>query len=65
MLRKPPLQLYLLSHPRSASANSIAAALMRHFMEPPAGGGLRIPVRFTPERDDDLPPAVGNADGIQ
>lgn len=32
---------------------------MRRFVEPPASGGLRIPVFFTPDRGDDLPPSLG------
>ena len=53
---RPPLHLHLLAHPRSLQANTLASALMRRFVEPPGSGGLRIPVFFTPDRGDDLPP---------
>lgn len=37
---------------------------MVRFVEPPASGGLRIPVFFTPDRGDDLPPRVGPEEGL-
>jgi hypothetical protein len=55
---RPPLQLHFLAHPKSVEANNLAFALMRRFVEPPASGGLRIPVFFTPDRGDDLPPRL-------
>jgi hypothetical protein len=61
---RPPLHLYLLAHPKSAEANNVASALMRRFVEPPASGGLRIPVFFTPDRGDDLPPGLGPGGGV-
>ncbi|RKT46639.1 TIR domain-containing protein [Thiocapsa rosea] len=64
MANLPPLHLYLLAHPKSDEANAIAADLMRRFVEPPASGGLRIPVFFTPDRGDDLPPALDGEGGI-
>ncbi|MGH8564902.1 MAG: hypothetical protein ACREXW_12790 [Gammaproteobacteria bacterium] len=42
----------------------MASALMRRFVEPPASGGLRIPVFFTPDRGDDLPPELGKEGGL-
>ena len=60
-----PLHLHLLAHPRSSSAGLLAQELMRRFVEPPASGGLRIPVRFTPERGDGLPPGWEGNDGIR
>ena len=54
MATRPPLHLHLLAHPKSEGANELASALMRRFVEPPASGGLRIPVFFTPDRGDDL-----------
>lgn len=65
MTTLPPLHLHLLAHPQSAEANQLAAALMRRFVEPPASGGLRIPVFFTPDRGDDLPPALDTEDGLK
>lgn len=62
---RPPLHLHLLAHPRSLDATTLAAALMCRFVEPPASGGLRIPVFFTPEREDDLPPEVDLPHGLQ
>jgi hypothetical protein len=37
---------------------------MRRFVEPPSSGGLRVPVRFTPQRGNDLPPDWEGDDGI-
>lgn len=59
-----PLHLHLLAHPRSGSAGLLAQELMRRFVEPPSSGGLRLPVRFTPDRGDGLPPAWEGDDGI-
>lgn len=64
MANLPPLHLHLLAHPKSDVANVIAADLMRRFVEPPASGGLRIPVFFTPDRGDDLPPPLEAEGGI-
>lgn len=61
---RPPLHLHLLAHPQSDQAKTIASALMQHFVEPPASGGLRIPVFFTPDRGDDLPPGFGAEQGL-
>lgn len=58
----PPLHLHLLAHPKSDSANQLASELMTRFVEPPASGGLRIPVFFCPDKGDDLPPKL-NVDG--
>ena len=62
---RPPLHLHLLAHPKSEEANALAAALMHRFVEPPASGGLRIPVLFTPDRGDDLPPILRSIEGLQ
>ncbi len=62
---RPPLILHLLAHPKSAEANELATALMHRFVEPPASGGLRIPVFFMPDRGDDLPPTLTGAGGIR
>ena len=56
---RPPLHIHLLAHPQSPVANQLATALLHRFVEPPASGGLRIPVFFTAERGDDLPPTLG------
>src|SRR5215469_14238415 len=64
MTALPPLHIHLLAHPKSESAKAVAQRLMGRFVEPPASGGLRIPVFFTPERGDDLPPRIGERDGI-
>jgi hypothetical protein len=53
-----------LAHPKSADASALAMALMHRFVEPPASGGLRVPVFFTPDRGDDLPPALNAPDGL-
>jgi hypothetical protein len=37
---------------------------MARFVEPPASGGLRIPVFFTPDRGDDLPPGLDSGEGL-
>ena len=55
---RPPLHIHLLAHPQSEAANALASALMRRFVEPPASGGLRVPVFFTPDRGNDLPPDI-------
>jgi hypothetical protein len=59
-----PLRLFLLAHPHSDSANLLAQELMRRFVDPPASGGLRLPVFFTPDRGDGLPPAWEAEEGI-
>ncbi len=59
---KPPLILHLFAHPKSELANQLAFDLMSRFVEPPASGGLRIPVFFCPDKGDDLPPEL-NVDG--
>jgi len=64
MVACPPLHLHLLAHPKSDAANQLASALMRRFVEPPATGGLRVPVFFTPDRGDDLPPALSAEGGL-
>jgi hypothetical protein len=61
---RPPLHLHLLAHPKSAEASNVASALMRRFVEPPASGGLRIPVFLTPDRGDDLPPELNTEHGL-
>lgn len=61
---RPPLHLYLLAHPQSSEANKIAFSLMRRFVEPPASGGLRIPVFFTPDKGDHLPPELDTEEGL-
>ncbi|MEJ2425240.1 MAG: TIR domain-containing protein [Candidatus Thiodiazotropha sp.] len=58
MDKRPPLHLYLLAHPKSETATKLAADLMQRFVEPPASGGLRIPVFFTPDLGKDLPPEL-------
>jgi len=65
MTIRPPLCLYLLAHPKSTAANKLAADLMRRFVEPPATGGLRIPVLFTPDYGDDLPPDIDTEPGLK
>ena len=62
---RPPLILHLLAHPKSVAANEVATALMHRFVEPPASGGLRIPVFFTPDRGDDLPPTLSSTGDIR
>lgn len=64
MDNRPPLHIHLLAHPKSDEANKLASALMRRFVEPPASGGLRIPVFFTPDRGDDLPPELDTQYGL-
>ncbi|MCP4043413.1 MAG: TIR domain-containing protein [Gammaproteobacteria bacterium] len=63
-MKKPPLQLYLLAHPASETAGKLATSLMAHFVEPPASGGLRLPVMFTPNRNDGLPPPLEGRDRL-
>ena len=64
MATRPPLHLHLLAHPKSEEGNHVADALMTRFVEPPASGGLRIPVFFTPDRGNDLPPSFGPDGGL-
>ena len=64
MATRPPLHVHLLAHPKSEAANELASALMRRIVEPPASGGLRIPVFFTPDRGDDLPPELDPEGGL-
>jgi len=64
MHESPPLHLHILAHPQSKPANELATALMRRFVEPPANGGLRIPVFLTPKRGDDLPPRLDGVEGL-
>ncbi len=56
--KRPPLQLFFLFHPKSADARAFAEKLMDRFVEPPISGGLRLPVRFSPDRGDGLPPTL-------
>jgi SLOG-like protein/TIR domain-containing protein len=65
MANRPPLLVHLLAHPRSKSAQEVAEALRSRFVEPPASGGLRVPVFFTPDKGDGLPPAPGGGDGLE
>lgn len=60
----PTLVVHLLAHPNSESAQAVADALRSRLVEPPASGGLRVPVFFTPDKGDGLPPAVGAPDGL-
>lgn len=61
----PPLHLHLLAHPKSKAANELATQLMHRFVEPPASGGLRIPVSFTPDTGGDFPPALNTENGLK
>ncbi len=61
---RPPLHIHLLAHPKSVEARELASKLMSRFVEPPACGGLRVPVFFTPDRGDDLPPTLSSEDGL-
>lgn len=62
-LKPIPLRLFLLAHPNSESAGLLAQELMLRFVDPPASGGLRLPVFFTPDRGEELPP-VWDDDGV-
>lgn len=55
---RPPLHIHLLAHTRSATANQLAEALRARLVEPPASGGLRLPVFFTPDWGDGRPPRL-------
>lgn len=59
-----PLQLHLLAHPKSEPSRQLADALTRRFVDPPASGGLRVPVRLTPVRKDGSPPKWDGDDGV-
>ncbi|MDR4651779.1 MAG: hypothetical protein MRJ52_05190 [Nitrosomonas sp.] len=61
---RPPLRLHLLAHPKSETVSDLAAQLMHRFVEPPASGGLHVPVFFTPDRDDDLPSTLNTPGGL-
>lgn len=63
-MNKTPLQFHLLAHPGSTAAQRLCRALMLRFMEPPASGGLRVPVFFTPDRGDQRPPDWNGDDGV-
>ncbi len=58
-IQKSPLHIHLLFHPQSTEARKFAEDLMQRFVEPPASGGLRMPVFFTPDQGDHLPPKMG------
>jgi hypothetical protein len=64
MISLPPFHIHLLAHPKSIKAGELARALMRRFMAPPASGGLRLPVFFTRDLGDDLPPMLDSANGL-
>lgn len=51
-----PIQFHFLCHPGSELAKVVARGLFERFVDPPLSGGLRVPVFFTPEREDGLPP---------
>lgn len=59
-----PLHVHLLAHPLSESAKQLAQALMVRLVQPPASGGLRLPVFFTPDRGDDRPPKLTGDDAL-
>jgi SLOG cluster2/TIR domain len=59
-----PLRLFLLAHPSSSSAGLLAQELMRRFFDPPASGGLRLPVFFTADQGDGMPPSWEGPEGI-
>ncbi len=61
---KEPLRLFFLAHPKSTACQRLAQSLMQRFVDAPAAGGLRVPVRFTPDRGDDLPPTWDGLHGI-
>lgn len=61
---KSVLHIYLLAHPKSQRGQSLINALQMRFVEEPIGGGLRLPVSFTPRRDDGAPPMIGGLGGI-
>lgn len=60
-----PLQLHLLAHPKSEPSWRLTEALMRRFMDPPASGGLRVPVLMTPDTGDGSPPEWDTDDGVR
>ncbi len=62
--RRPPLHIHLLAHPKSESAHQIAKALMARLVHAPATGGLRVPVFFTPDCGDNLPPKLSGTDAL-
>ncbi len=56
-LPKPPLRIVLLFHPRSDSARDLAKAMYQRFSGDASGAvGLRIPIAYSPDNDDGLPP---------
>lgn len=63
-MRPIPFRLFLLAHPQSESAKRLAQELMKRFVDPPASGGLRLPVFFTPENAEGLPPGWEGDRGI-
>ena len=63
-MRKQPLRIFLLAHPRSDSVGLLAQELMRRFFEMPATGGLGIPVFLTPDDGNGLPPSWDGVGGI-
>lgn len=63
-IARPPFHVHLLTHPSSASAQQIAQALMVRLVEPPASGGLRLPVYFTPDCGDGQPPRLTGNDAL-
>lgn len=61
---RPPLHIHLLAHPKSVDAKELVSKLTNRFVEPPACGGLRVPIFFTPDRGDDLPPTLSSKEGL-
>tara|TARA_R110002094_G_scaffold201559_2_gene173037 strand:+ start:2830 stop:4920 length:2091 start_codon:yes stop_codon:yes gene_type:complete len=51
-----PIRFHILYHPQSVDGKKVALNLFRRFVDPPLSGGLRVPVFFTQEQADGLPP---------
>jgi hypothetical protein len=64
-MSRPPLSIYILFHPKSATSRELALGLYRQFMTAGSGAGLRIPIRFAEVRQDDLPPEALKLDDAE
>ena len=51
-----PIKFHILFHPGSVAGRIVAHRLFHRFVEPPLSGGLRVPILFTPDLSDGLPP---------
>jgi hypothetical protein len=61
-MHRPPLQIHILHHPASECGFALARAMFTRFSGSPHVPGMRIPLRFVPDTDLGLPPALDAAE---